>query len=269
MNIKITPFNEKQSQLKIDIKINNNFYGGNSDYCGIITEVKKSDDWLDQETAWVTRSEIPFVSALRLSQVKNECEGILISGLVPIIRDSGPIYTIKEISKFPNQKDCVDLLRECCRLVCNGSYSFQNVGDEQEITKVFKSFDYKSNLLIRAGACLYKANILLNTSFVFAEEIYIDTYIAFESLIEHLKLKYKVNRNEIVKKITLMGVSNFAEYEEEMRDFIRNDIIHSYRNKYKQKIAQPFFMADYVLEDLSFVDWLFKQILLNVIKFKR
>jgi len=80
-----------------------------------------------------------------------------------------------------------------------------------------------------------------------------------------LKLKYKVNRNEIIKKITLVGVGNFAEYEEEVRDFIRNDIIHPYRNKYKQKIAQPFLMADHVLEDLSFVDWLFKQIMLNVI----
>lgn len=266
MIIKITPFNVKQSQLKIDIKINNNFYGCSLDYCGLITEVKKNDDWLEQETAWVARSEIPFVSALRLSQVKNEREKILVSGLLPIIRDSSPIYTIKKISKFPNQKDCIDLLREHCRPVCNDSYSFQNVGDEQEITKIFKAFNYKDDLLIRTGACLYKANILLNTSFVFAEEIYLDTYIAFESLIEHLKLKYKVNRNEIVRKVALMGVSNFTEYEEEMRDFIRNDIIHPYRNKYKQKIAQPFLIADYVLEDLCFVDWLFKQILLNEVK---
>ncbi len=266
MKIKITPFDDKKSQLKIDIKISNNFYGGNSGYCGLITEVKKSDDWLDQEMAWITRSEIPLVSALRLSQVKNEYEGNLVSGLVPIIRDCGPVYMLKEINKFPSQKDCIELLSECCSLACNGSYFFQNVGCEQEIIKIFRSFDYKSNLLIRAGACLYKANILLETSFVFAEEIYIDTYIAFESLIEYLELKYKVSRNEIVKKITLMGVNNFTEYEEEMRDFIRNDIIHPYRDRYKQKIAQPFLMADYVLEDLGFVDWLFKQILFNAIK---
>jgi len=266
MKIKITPFNNKNPQLRINIKIKNNFYCGSPACCGLITEVKKSDKWLEQENFWVTRSEIPLVTALRLSQIGDECEGFLVPGLIPIIRDYGPAYTTKEVEKFPGRKDCIGLLGEFCRFANSDSYSFQREGNEQKIIKLFKSFDYKNNLLIRAGACLYKAHILLETSFVFSEEIYVNTYIALEGLIEYLKLNLNVGRKGVLKKIVSTGVDNFEEYEEEMRDFIRNDIIHPYRNRYKQKIALPFMSADDVFEDLSFIDWLFKQVLLNRIK---
>lgn len=266
MKIKVTPFDNRQHQLKIDIRIKNNFYGGSNGYCGIITEIKKSDDWLDQEMPWVSRSEIPFVTALRLSQLDDECNMMLIAGLLPITRDYGLLYIIKEVPKFPNRKDCISLLNDYCKLATTGSYDFQRTGNEEKIIKIFKSFDYKNNLLMRAGSCLYKANILLRTSSIFSEEVYINAYIAFEGIIEYLKLKYNISRKNALQKISLLGIDNFDEYEEEMRDFIRNDIIHPYRNKYKQKIPQPFIMADYILEDLAFIDWLFKQLLENKIK---
>ena len=152
MRIKITPFNNNHSQLKIDIKINNNFYGGNPGYCGLITEVEKRDDWLDQEMAWVSRSEIPIISALRLSQIISEEEGNifqtgnLVSGLIPTIKEHGSIYTTKIVEKFPSKKNCVYLLKDYCNIACSNSYTFQNIGTEDKITKIFKSFNYKSNL---------------------------------------------------------------------------------------------------------------------------
>ena len=192
MKIKITPFNNKNPQLKIDILINNNFYGCNQNYCGLVTEIKKSDDWIDQEMSWITRSELPIVTALRLSQLFDEYNMMLISGLIPIIKEEGPIYTIKEVSNFPNKRDCIYLLKEyCCSVDCN-SYDFQRQGNEKEIKKIFKSFDYNNNLITRAGACLYKANILLRTSSAFAEEIYINSFIALEGIIEYLKLKHNI-----------------------------------------------------------------------------
>jgi len=133
MIIKITPFNNNYSQLKIDIKINNNFYGGNPGYCGLITEVKKSDDWLNQEMAWASRSEIPIISALRLSQIISEEEGNifqtgnLVSGLIPIIKEHGSIYTTKIVEKFPSKKNCVYLLKDYCNIACSNSYAFQNI----------------------------------------------------------------------------------------------------------------------------------------------
>jgi hypothetical protein len=266
MKIKITPFNNKDQQVKGDLKIKNNFYGGSDSYCGIITEIKKSDDWLDQEMSWVSRSEIPLITALRLAQLGNENEGILINGLIPIIRNYGPAYIVKEVSSFPNEKDCINLLMEYCGLLIEGSYNFKREIDENKIIGLFKSFDYKSKLLTRSGSCLYKAHILLNTSLVFSEEVYVNTYIALESIIELLKIKFQIGRKEVISRISRLGFVDFEEYEEEMRDGIRNDIIHPYRNQYKEKIAQPFIMADYIYEDLSFIDLLLKQFLEERIK---
>jgi len=266
MKIKITPFDNRNYQLKSNLRTGNNFYGSSSSYCGIITEIKKSDDWLEEEMSWVSRSEIPFITALRLAQLGNENEGILINGLIPIIRNYGPVYIVKEVSSFPNEKDSINLLMEYCGLIIEGSYNFQREIDENKIIGLFKSFDYKSKLLIRAGSCLYKAHILLNTSLVFSEEVYINTYIAFESIVELLKIKFQISRKEAVRRISKLGFGDFEEYEEEMRDGIRNNIIHPYRNQYKEKIAQPFMMADYVYEDLSFIDWLLKQFLEGRIK---
>lgn len=263
MKIKITTFNKKHHQLKISLKINNNFYGADLNYCGIISEVKNCDGWLGTEISWVSRSEIPIITALRLSQLNDEYNTVLIPGLLPLINENSPIYILKNVISFPNNKECIKLLIENSSLMGEGQYSFLRMGDKNEIIKIFKSFDYKNNLLIRAGSCLYKANILLRTSFTFSEEIYINSYIAFESLIEYLKLKYKLERKKILRMFASIGIENFEDYEEEMRDSIRNNIIHPYRIKYKQKIAQPFMAADYVLEDLGFVDWFFRQVLLR------
>ena len=107
MKIKITPFSNNTQQLKIDIKIKNNFYGGSPNYCGLITEVKKSDRWLDQETFWVTRSEIPLVTALRLSQLVDEQPEahLLIPGLIPILKDDGLVYVLKpELPTSPKSR---------------------------------------------------------------------------------------------------------------------------------------------------------------------
>lgn len=264
MKIKITPFNNQEEQLEKLIKIGNNFYGGGSDYCGIITEIKKSDDWLEQEMPWVSRSEIPFLTALRLAQIYDEHQGNLVSGLTPFVQKYGIVYTVKEVNTFPNADSCKKVLEEHCFFLCDSSYSFhKRKVTNTDITEILRAFDYKSNLIIRSGSCLYKANLLLSKSSAFAEDVYINTSIAFEGIIEYLRLKHKMNRKKVVGKITKFGVQNFPEYEEEMRDMIRNDIIHPYRKHEGRKIAQPFIMADYIFEDLGFVDWLFKQVLLN------
>ena len=63
-----------------------------------------------------------------------------------------------------------------------------------------------------------------------------------------------------------MGLVDFKDREKEMRDSIRNNIIHPYRNNYKEEVANLFMMADYIFENLGFVDYFFKQVLLKKIK---
>ena len=46
MKIKITPFCPKEEQLKKEILIDNNYYYGRFNTCGIVTEIRSDDDWL-------------------------------------------------------------------------------------------------------------------------------------------------------------------------------------------------------------------------------
>ncbi|MDD3679274.1 MAG: hypothetical protein PHX72_00205 [Candidatus Shapirobacteria bacterium] len=267
MKIKITPFNNKDEQLRGEFKVGNNFYYGKFHSSGVVTEIRAKDDWLDQEMAWLSRSEIPFITALRHTRVKMYSAGTyLVSGGTPFIRKFGPFYKTLEVEKFPSKDECRDLIREYCRLATDESYHFTNKGVAVgSVLKLFRLFDYNNDFFIRAGSCLYKAYILLNTSSTFAEEIYTNTFIALEAIIEYIKQRDGVkDRKKIVEKISsLKSVNNFEDYEEEMRDGIRNDIIHPFRDKYGEAIAQPFMMADFVYEDLAFVDWLFKQVLVG------
>lgn len=267
MKIKITPFDNKDEQLEGEFGIDDNFYYGKYHSAGIVTKIRTSDDWLDQEMAWISRSEIPFITSLRHSRVKMYLSGAcLVSGGTPFIRKHGPFFRIKDVNKFPSDAKCADLIREFCGLATDESYHFTNAKvTAKTIHRLYKLFDYKNDLLIRAGSCLYKANVLLNRSGAFAEEIYINTFIGLEAIVEYIKLRDGLkDRKKIVEKIDkLDGVNNFEDYEKEMRDAIRNDIIHPFRDKYGETVAKPFITADSVLEDLGFVDWLFKQVLLN------
>lgn len=79
--LKITPFENQHTQLKAKFKLRNNFYACENTFCGIITEIGNSDEWLDEEMSWVSRSEIPFITTIRHSQICHEFQGNLVSGL--------------------------------------------------------------------------------------------------------------------------------------------------------------------------------------------
>lgn len=274
MQIKITPLTNKHSHLEGIFKVKNYYYLAQFHSAGIITEIKKSDDWLESEMSWVTRSEIPFVTALR--HVQLDSEHLVEGALTPVLRRFKPFYIIKEVDKFPSRADCMQMVYRYCEYANDGEYHFykRNIS-ESDIAELIKKFDYKNNLFVRAGSCLYKAYILLNTSHLFAEEIYNNTFIALEAMIEHLKFKHGFKgRNARSKVIDLIGEYlkkdnpgiDFKDYEEEMREGIRNNIIHPFRGYSGEKIAQPFLMADSIFEDLGFVDWLLKKIIEGKLK---
>jgi hypothetical protein len=234
-----------------------------------VTEIKSGDDWLEQEMAWVSRSEIPFVTAMRHAQL--EGPHLIEGALTPILRRYNPFYVVKDVEVFPSSDECQQLVYKYCDYAAAGSYHFyeRNV-DVANLKELVNAFDYDNDLLVRAGACLYKAYILLANSHTFAEEIYIDAFIAFEAMVEQIisnrKLKGRTARFQVIDiigeylKTSEPGV-DFADYEEEMRDGIRNNIIHPFRHRTGERVAQPFLMADYIFEDLGFIDWLFKKMI--------
>ena len=274
MQIKITPLSNKHSHMEGIFKVKNCYYLAQFHSAGIITEIKKSDDWLEQEMSWVTRSEIPFITALRHAQLKSE--HLVEGALIPVLREFGPFYITKMVGKFPSRDECKQLVYKYCGYANDGGYHFYKMNiNGNDIKKLVMKFDYKNNLFVRAGSCLYKAYILLNTSSLFAEEIYNNTFIAFEAMVEHLKFKRGyLGRDARNKVIDLIGKYlkkdnpgvDFKDYEEEMREGIRNNIIHPLRTRSGERIAQPFLMADYVYEDLGFIDWLFKKIIEGKLK---
>ena len=114
---------------------------------------------------------------------------------------------------------------------------------------------------------MYKANILLNTSHTFAEEVYINISITLEAIIEYIKIQYtlKTKKDAIefldinLKKLKIFNY--FLEYEEEMRESTRNNIIHPFRNKTLEKNAHADLDADTIFEDVPVVDIVFKAVL--------
>ncbi len=274
MQIKITPLTNTHSHLEGIFKAKNCYYLAKFHSAGIVTEIKKSDNWLEDEMSWVSRSEIPFVTAMRHVQLQTQhiVEGVL----TPVLRKFKPFYVTKEVDKFPSRDECMQLVYRYCDYASDDGYDFyKGRVKETDIVRLFKSFDYRNDLFVRAGSCLYKAYILLNTSHLFAEEIYNNAFIAFEAMVEHLKFTNgfsgKDARNKVIDLIGKYlkednpGI-DFRDYEEEMRDTIRNDIIHPFRNRSGERIAQPFLMADHIFEDLGLIDWLFKKIIEGKLK---
>lgn len=268
MQIKITPLTPKHDQMEGDFKVGNNYYYAKYHYAGILSEIKRSDDWLDQEMSWISRSEIPFITVLRHIQLGDRPH-LVLGNPTPIIKRFEAYHKIEEKEKFPTNEECRQLIMGVCNIVTDDEYRlFKPNIKEQDIKDYYKNFKYSNDFFIRAGSCIHKAYILLNTSTVFSEEIYINLFIAFEALIEFLKIRWILDRKDVVSKIDGMELEkgmSFIEYEEEMRDMIRGDIIHPFRREEKRTVAQPFLMADFVYEDLAFVDWFFKQILLKKI----
>lgn len=274
MQIKITPLDYRHSQLEGTFRVRNYYYLAQFHSAGIVTEIKLGDDWLEQEMAWVTRSEIPFVSAMRHAQL--EGPQLVEGALTPLLRRFNPFYVVKNVDVFPSEDECMQLVYKYCGYAGAEPYHFyrRNV-DAGSVAELVDAFDYDNDLLIRAGSCLYKAYVLLANSHTFAEEIYIDAFIAFEAMVEHMissrKLKGRPARNQVIDIIAEYvkahepGV-DFTEYEEEMRDGIRNNIIHPLRHRTGERVAQPFLMADYIFEDLGFIDWLFKKIIEGKLK---
>lgn len=272
MRIKITPLSTKNEHFEGSFRIDNNYYLAKHHSAGIITEIKKSDNFGESEMFWVSRSEIPFVTAIRHTQSvsvdSSICFGI---SALPILRRHRPCFEFKVVDSFPSNDECMQLIYKYCSLVTDNEYRFYERDTKiSEIETIFHKFDYEDDLLVRAGACLYKAYILLDTSgSTFAEETYTNTYIALEAIIEDIKIKNSFSSKDEVldyldeKLRNLKICPQFKEYEKEMRDGIRNDIIHPFRKHYGEKIAQPFLMADYVYEDLPFVDLIFKNLLLG------
>lgn len=274
MIIKITPLTNTHSHLEGIFKAKNCYYLAKFHSAGIVTEIKKSDNWLEDEMSWVSRSEIPFVTAMRHVQLRSQhlVEGVL----TPVLRKFKPFYVTKEVDKFPSRDECMQLVYKYCDYASDDRYDFyKSRVKEIDIVKLFRKFDYRNDLFVRAGSCLYKAYILLNTSHLFAEEIYNNAFIAFEAMVEHLKFKNgfsgKDARNKVIDLIGKYlkkdnpGI-DFKDYEEEMRDAIRNDIIHPFRDRSGERIAQPFLMADFIFEDLGLIDWLFKKIIEGKLK---
>jgi hypothetical protein len=202
---------------------------------------------------------------MRHAQVKEPCLSEI--ALTPIVRRPRPFYAIKDVDVFPSEDDCRQLVYEYCDYASDGPYHFYTRDvDPGDLEQLFDQFEYHNDLLIRAGACLYKGYVLLACSHMFAEEIYVNTFIAFEAMLEYLRSRRtnRKSRREIVNTIgdyvqTKEPGVDFNDYEAEMRDGIRNNIIHPFRRQTGERIAQPFLMADYVFEDLAFIDWLFKK----------
>lgn len=268
MQIKITPLTPKHDQMEGDFKIGNNYYYAKFHYAGTLNEIKKSDDWLEHEMSWVSRSEIPLITTLRHVQFGDEPH--LVLNPSPVLKRFEAYSKIKKVEKFPTDEECRQLIMSVCNVVTDEEYHlFHTEITRQALNAYYKLFKYSNDLLIRAGSCLHKAYILLDTSVVFAEEIYVNLFIAFEALLEFLKSEWGFTRKQVISKISEMNLQkgmDFVEYEEEMREMIRNDIIHPFRRDEQRKVAQPFMIADMIYEDLAFVDWLFKQLIIGKLK---
>lgn len=265
MKIKITPFSPKQKNAKGTFMIYNNYYLAEYHSAGMISKIEDDDNFDESETFWITRSEIPLITSIRHSQLQGQ---YLTPSAIPIIRRHTPFFIIEDVEKFPSKEDCRQLIYKYCNLATDEEYDFlENKIDERKIKKLFDNFNYHDDLIIRAGSCLYKSYILLETSnSTFSEEIYINTYIALESIIEHLNIISKLTREKTLdfldKKLGELEVcQEFKEYEFEMRESIRNNIIHPYRNKTGISNPNVFLMADYVFEDLPLVDLIFFHLL--------
>ena len=241
MQIKITPLDSRHTQLEGVFRTHNYYYLAQFHSAGIVTEIKSDDDWLESEMAWVTRSEIPFITALRHAQLD---EPRLVEGsLTPVLRRFRPFFALERVETFPSPDECMQLVYKYCEYVNDGTYRFYkgNV-DESRVKQLFERFDYDDDFLVRAGSCLFKAYLLLASSHAFAEEIYVNTFIAFEAMCEHLisshKMKGRGARNQVIDIIAKYvsghepGV-DFTGYESEMRDGIRNNIIHPFRHRTK------------------------------------
>jgi len=268
MQIKITPLTPKHDQMEGDFKVGSNYYYAKFHYAGILSEVKKSDDWLEQEMSWISRSEIPFITTFRHVQLSDEPR-LVLGSPTPIVKRFETFYKIVEKEKFPTNEECKQLIMEMCNVATDDIYHlFKTEITQRELNEYYSHFKYSNDFFVRAGSCLHKAYILLDTSTIFAEDIYVNLFIAFEALIEHLQIKWKTRRKGVISKINNLGLEkgmDFIEHEEEMRDMIRNDIIHPFRREEERRVPNPFLMADFVYEDLAFVDWFFKQILISKI----
>lgn len=274
MQIKITPIDPTESQLEAVIRTHNYYYLAQFHSAGIVTEIQSGDDWLDGEMAWVTRSEIPFITAIRHFQLDGPH---LVQGAVtPILRRYKPFYVVETVEEFPSEDQCMELVYKYCDYATDQPYHFHKRDvDTAIVEELVECFDYDNDLLIRAATCLYKAYVLLANSHTFAEEIYVNVFIAFDAMVEQLisvrKLKGGAARHQAIDIIGKFVNRNepgvdFADYEEEMRDGIRNNIIHPLRHRTGKRVAQPFLMADYIFEDLGFIDWLFKKLIEGKLK---
>lgn len=271
MKLIVTTFSNTGNLLGGQITIEGNFYIASQKLAGSVVMLKKDDDWLDGELAWVSRSEIPFITAIRLSQVSDDPNGnIWGRDPTPIITKWGSNHGAFYLSKqadykyFPTEQECLKLLsNESKNLNLNYALEHKTL-NSNDISSIYHAFDYENDLLIRAGACLHKAHTLERTSYIFSEEIYVNLYIAFEAIVEYLSQAKSMSRKRILEAIGgISGTNSFLEYEEEMRDDVRNNIVHPWRKKYQETIVQPMIDVDYVFEDLPFVDWLFKMVLLD------
>lgn len=267
MKIKITPFNPIEEQWEKSLKIGHFFYYAKYWYGGMVTEINDDDHWCEEEMSLVSKSELPFITAIRHGLQKDDTPQ-LVSGLTPILNKHSPFYEIVNITKFPNKEECKQLIMKYCDYATKNNYTFYSKQlSKKTVFEYQNNFDITNDFFTRAGSCLYKAYILLHTnSSTFAEEIYINIFIAFEAIIEYLQQRDHMQRKEVIQSLSpvlknLVHITNFEEYEEEMRDNIRNNIIHPFRDKSLQTNAHPFLMADYVFEDLEFVDYFFKKVL--------
>lgn len=275
MKLRVTNLSNSSELVKGEYLVGNNYYYVSKDIAGTVVELKDDDDWLDGELAWVSRSEVPFITAIRLSQVSDDPDGSNWGiNPNPIISKYGPphgLWTLEklpEFNYFPDKKKCLELIKQLPR-DNNSPYKLASRSPtQQNVELIYKKFPYEDDLLIRAGACLHKAHLLESVSYMFAEEIYVNLYISFEAIIEFLKQKHNLSRKSIIQNIAnVPGTGNFLEYEDEMRDFIRNNIIHPWRDKNQEAVVQPMRDVDFIFEDLPFVDWLFRQVILEKIEF--
>lgn len=264
MKILITLLSPTHERLSGEFLYKNNYYLASKKNSGTVVEIKKSDKWLDQELSWVSKSEIPLITTIRHCQLPNDAnDSPLALSATPLISEMAIVSKIISVNKFPSKKICKKLIKNYTTEIGVKEYKIWNKKiSNKEFSDCFRKFDYKNKLLVRAGACIHKAFLLLDTGYCFGEDIYINHFIALEAIINHLMRKYKINRKKVIDAIgSLPSVNEFNDYEDEMRDSIRNNIIHPWRDKYNELVENPFLMADYIYEDLEFTDWLFKQVL--------
>lgn len=264
MQIKITPLNPALEQPGGLCILPGYYYQGRATASGTVTRVDEGDQWLEAETAWLSRSEIPFITALRHVQLESPH---LVLGLTPAVHRFELSYCVEAVEDFPTATECASLLdRECASLLAGGAYQVEPRPEINEfaVGTHTQAFDKSNSLLLRAGSCLHKAYVLLNTSHVFAEEVYVNAFIAFEAIVGNLMVaKGLGRRKDAIHLIAdfmrpLEPGMDFLEHEEEMRDWIRNDIIHPLRS-HGTINENPSTYMGFIYEDLGLIDWLFKQ----------